>query len=435
MIKRRRLSAVLALVATTALVASACSSGPSSNNSSGNGLYTHPVTLTWWTNYNTDGPAKTYWEKVAADFHTLHPTVTVQFNGIETNDLQRNKIPAALLAGNPPDILQAWGGGEMVQQVQSDYLMDITAQTKAEVASIGPAASIWAVNGHQYGLPYQFGIEGFWYNKNLFSQAGIASAPATMDDLNADITKLKAIKTIPVAVGAGDKWPAAHWWYNFALRECSASALTAASTSQKFSDPCFVKAGQDLQAFDATNPYQPDFLATPGQQGATSSAGLVANGKAAMELMGSWDGGTMGSLTPDGKEPSFLGWFPFPSVPGAGGNQTAQMGGGDGYACSKKAPAECVEFLKYLVSQPVEAGYAATGGGVPVAKGSESGLSDPVLQTISKATQQAGGVQLWLDTAFGSTEGTAMNDAIVAIFADKGTPQGVVDALNKAAAQ
>ena len=250
------------------------------------------MTLTWWTNYNTDGPAKTYWEKVAADFHTLHPTVTVQFNGIETNDLQRNKIPAALLAGNPPDILQAWGGGEMVQQVQSDYLMDITAQTKAEVASIGPAASIWAVNGHQYGLPYQFGIEGFWYNKNLFSQAGIASAPATMDDLNADITKLKAIKTIPVAVGAGDKWPAAHWWYNFALRECSASALTAASTSQKFSDPCFVKAGQDLQAFDATNPYQPDFLATPGQQGATSSAGLVANGKAAMELMGSWDRGS-----------------------------------------------------------------------------------------------------------------------------------------------
>ena len=61
------------------------------------------------------------------------------------------------------------------------------------------------------------------------------------------------------------------------------------------------------------------------------------------------------------------------------------MGGGDGFACSKKAPAECVEFLKYIVSADVEKGYAATGAGIPVTKGSEAGLTDPVLQTISKA--------------------------------------------------
>jgi raffinose/stachyose/melibiose transport system substrate-binding protein len=429
MASKRRTGAVVALVATTALLLAACG-GSNDNNTanSGSDLYKNPVTLTWWTNYNVDGPGKTYMEKVAADFHTLHPTVTVKFSGIETNDLQRNKIPAALLSNSPPDIFQAWGGGEMVEQVQSGYLKDITDQTKTEVANIGAAANIWAVDGKQYGLPYQFGVEGFWYNKDLFAQAGITSTPTTMDELNADIAKLKAIKTIPVAVGAGDKWPAAHWWYNFALRECSASTMQA----KNFDDPCFVKAGQDLQAFDATNPYQPNFLATPGQVGANSSAGLVANGKAAMELMGSWDGGTMGDLTPDKKQPAFLSWFPFPSVAGGAGEQTAAMGGGDGYACSKNAPAECVEFLKYIVSQPVQAGYAATGSGIPVTKGSESGLADPVLQTISKATQSAGGVQLWLDTQFGATAGTAMNDAIVAIFAGKGDPAGVVTALKQA---
>jgi raffinose/stachyose/melibiose transport system substrate-binding protein len=429
---KRRSGAVVALLAATSLLLAACGGGSGNSNNSSSDLYKNPVTLVWWNNYNTDGPAKTYWQKVANDFHTLHPTVTVQFVGVETNELQRNKIPAALLSGNPPDIFAAWGGGEMVEQVQSGYLKDITDQTKAEVASIGPAANIWAVDGHQYGLPFQFGIEGFWYNKDIFSQAGIASTPKTMDELNADIAKIKAAGKIPVAVGAGDKWPAAHWWYNFALRECSATALSNAATKKNFDDPCFVKAGQDLQTFNATNPYQPNFLATPGQQGANSSAGLVANGKAAMELMGAWDGGTMGTLTPDQKQPSFLGWFPFPSVTGAGGNQTAQMGGGDGFSCSKKAPAECVEFLKYIVSQQVETGYAATGGGTPIAKGSESGLTDPVLKTIAQSTQQAGGVQLWLDTQFGATAGTAMNDAIVAIFAGKGDPAGVVTALKNA---
>jgi raffinose/stachyose/melibiose transport system substrate-binding protein len=437
MTKKRRLGAVMAVAMTTALFAAACSSSGSSDksNQAAGGLYSKPVTLTWWENANTDGPLKTYWQKVADDFHALHPTVTIQVSGIETNDLQRNKIPAALLSGNPPDIFQAWGGGEMVEQVQSGYLKDITADTKDQVAAIGAAASIWSVGGKQYGLPYNFGIEGFWYNKDMFASAGITSAPATMDDLNADIAKLKTAGDVPVAVGAGDKWPAAHWWYNFALRECTADALSAASTSQNFDDPCFVKAGTDLQTFLATKPFQNNFLATPGQQGPNSSAGLVANGKAAMELMGAWDGGTMGSLTPGAKEPSFLSWFPFPSVPGAAGNQTSSMGGGDGFACSKNAPAECVEFLKYIVSPDVQKGFAATGAGIPVTKGAETGLTDTSLQTIAQATQQAGGIQLWLDTQFGSTAGTAMNDAIVAIFAGKGAPQGVVDALKKATAR
>ena len=94
-----------------------------------------------------------------------------------------------------------------------------------------------------------------------------------------------------------------------------------------------------------------------------------------------------------------------------------------------------MEFLKYIVSPDVQKAFAATGSGIPTVKGSEAGLADPVLQTIAKATQSAEGVQLWLDTAFGAKSGTAMNDAIVAIFADKGTPQGVVDALKKATAR
>jgi raffinose/stachyose/melibiose transport system substrate-binding protein len=432
---KRRSGAVFALVATAALVASGCSSSSGSGNSSGSDLYSHAVTLNWWHNANQPGPLRDYWQKVANDFHALHPTVTIKITAVETNDLQRNRLPAALLSGNPPEVFQAWGGGEMVEQVKSDYLKDLTADTKTEVGSMGPAAKIWSVDGKQYGLPFDFGIEGFWYNKDLFTRAGIGAPPTTLDELNADVTKLKAANVTPIALGAGDKWPAGHWWYNFAVRDCPPTALANASTKQDFTDPCFGKAGQDLQTFLATKPFQPNFLATSGQVGATSSAGLLANGKAAMELMGAWDGGVMQTLTANQKEPTFLSWFPFPAVPGAGGSQDTQMGGGDGFSCSKKAPAECVEFLKYIVSPAVEKAFAATGAGIPTVKGAEVGLADPVLQTVAKATQSAGGIQLWLDTAFGAKAGTAMNDAIIAIFANKGTPQGVVEALQKATAR
>jgi raffinose/stachyose/melibiose transport system substrate-binding protein len=431
---KRRLGAVFAIVATAALVASGCSGGDSDDSGSGD-LYSGPVTMDWWHNGNQEGPLRTLWQKVADDFKKLHPTVTINVTPIETNDLQRNRLPAALLSGDAPDIFQAWGGGEMVEQVKSDYLMDITAAAKAEVASMGPAAKIWAVDGKQYGLPFSFGIEGFWYNKDQFTQAGITAPPKSLDELNSAVSKLKAANLTPIAVGAGDKWPAAHWWYNFAVRDCSAATLANAGAKQQFDDPCFVKAGEDTKTFIGTNPFQPNFLATPGQEGATSSAGLLANGKAAMELMGHWNGGVMQTLTPDQKQPAFLGWFPFPGVPGGGGSQDTMMGGGDGFSCHKKAPKECVEFLKYIVSPDVQKAFAATGSGIPTVKGAEAGLSDPVLQTIAKATQSAGGVQLWLDTTFGAKAGTAMNDAIVAIFANQGTPQGVVDALKKATAR
>jgi raffinose/stachyose/melibiose transport system substrate-binding protein len=432
MAKSRRVRAVVAVLATTSLLATtACGD---SETPSGGELYQNPVTLTWWHNASQDGPLKTYFQKAADDFTRLHSTVTIKIEAIETNELQRTRIPAALLTSSPPDIFAAWGGGEIVDQAAAGYVKDITEQTRTEVAAIGGSAGIWAVDGKQYGLPYRMGIEGFWYNKAMFTQAGISAPPATLAELNTAVTKLKAINVVPIAVGAGDKWPAAHYWYNFALRGCSVETLKKAGAEKSFDDPCFVKAGTDLKAFLDTNPFQPDFIATPAQQGAGSSAGMVANRQAAMELMGDWNKGVMENLTDDRKGlGADLGWFPFPAFPGPG-DPKAALGGGDGFACSAKAPAECVEFLKFLVSPDQQKAYAATGAGIPVIKDAASALTDPVLGSILTATTGASYVQLWLDTTYGSTVGTAMNDGIVAIFAGTGSAQDVVDKM-KAAAQ
>jgi len=432
MARSRHVRAAMALMATSILLlTSACKKDEAPSEA---GLYSKPVTLTWWHNASDEGPGKTFWAKVASDFNKLHPTVTIKIEAIETNQLQRTRIPAALLSNSPPDIFQAWGGGEMVEQVKADYLKDVTEQTKSEVASIGSASAIWAVDGKQYGLPFRMGIEGFWYNKKIFADAGITAPPTTMDELKAAVTKLKAANVIPISVGAGDKWPAAHYWYNFALRACSVDALKAATKSLKFDDPCFVKAGSDLKEFIGIQPFQPNFIATVAQQGAGSSAGLVATGKAAMELMGDWNFGVMQTLAGagwDAMKPN-IGWFAFPAITGPG-DPKAALGGGDGFACAKKAPAECVEFLKYIASPDTQKAYAAVGVGLPVSKGADAGVSEPVLKSILTATNQASYVQLWLDTAYGSTVGTAMNDGIIAIFAGTGTPQKVVDDMKAAA--
>ncbi|MFK3985100.1 ABC transporter substrate-binding protein [Micromonospora sp. NPDC050397] len=433
MTTKRRAGAVLALFMTSALLLAGCNGGEDAGPTEDE-PYKNPVTLTWWHNASQDGPGKTYWEKVAKDFSALHPTVTIQIEAIETNQLQRTRLPAALLSSDPPDIFQAWGGGEIREQVEADYLKDITEKVRTEVAGIGSAAEIWQANGKQYGLPFRMGIEGIWYNKDMFAQAGISAPPTTFQELNDAVTKLKAINVIPIAVGAGDKWPAAHWWYNLALRACSVDTLKKASNELAFDDPCFVKAGEDLKTFLATNPFQPNFIATPGQNDPTSANGMLANGKAAMELMGDWNKGTLETVAQDPEAvKKFLGWFPVPALSGSPGDPKAALGGGDGFACAKNAPVECVEFLKYIVSPEVQKAYAETGTGLPVAKGAEAGVTDPALKSILEATASATYVQLWLDTAYGSTVGNAMNDAIVAIFAGNGSPEQVVSAMKAAA--
>lgn len=425
-----RLVAAGAAAAVGALVLAGCAGGGGTTPTDGTG---DKVTLTWWHNA-TSGPLPEVWQQVAEDFMAANPDIIVEQTGYQNEDLQRTLIPNALAAGDPPDLFQVWPGGEIRDQVASGYLMPLDDLIPDTIASVGGSIAPWQVDGKTYGVPFTFGIEGFWYNKDLFAQAGIDEVPTTLTELNDAVAKLRAAGITPIAVGAGDKWPAAHWWYQFALHDCSVETLQDAAANFNFDDDCWVKAGEDLQTFLATNPFQDGFLGTPAQQGAGSSAGLVANGQAAMELMGHWNAGVMGGLTPDETVPSFLGWFPFPSIPGSPGDPTATLGGGDGFGCSASAPPECAQLLAYIMSPEVQAAFAASGSGIPTVASAVGSLEDPNLKLVAEGLADSSYVQLWLDTEFGTTVGNAMNEGIVNLFAGAGTPQDIVKKMQDAAA-
>ncbi len=390
------------------------------------------VTITWWHNA-TSGPLPAVWEEVAAEFEEAHPGVTVEQTGYQNEELQRTLIPNALAAGDPPDLFQVWPGGELRDQVKNGYLQPLDDAIADTISSVGATANPWQVDGKTYGIPFTFGIEGFWYNTDLFEQAG-AEVPTTFDELVETVGTLRDAGITPIAVGAGDGWPAAHWWDQFALKSCSPETLAAAETEFDFSDPCFVEAGEQLQEFLGIEPFQDGFLGTPAQQGAGSSAGMVANGQAAMELMGHWNAGTIGGLTPDQKVPAFLGWFPVPGIDGADGDPTAALGGGDGFGCSADAPPECAELLAFIMSEDVQKKFAASGSGIPTVPAAQASLEDANLKMVADGLAEASFVQLWLDTAFGTTVGNAMNEGIVNLFAGTGTPEEIVQKMQDAAA-
>ncbi|MET8405835.1 extracellular solute-binding protein [Streptomyces sp900116325] len=431
MTRKTRSATAAAIGLAIALAATGCAGGDEADG--GNGSSGGKVTLTFWENAQP-GPGDDYFRAAVKAYHKLHPSVTIKIQSVQNEDFD-GKLQTALNSNTAPDIFLQRGGGKMRAMVEAGQIqaLSLTATDKANASAAAIAGN--SIDGKVYAMPTDTQPEGIYYSKDLFKKAGISTPPTSMDELEGAVAKLKKIDVAPIAVGAKDAWPAAHWYYNFALRECSQDTLNKAAESLKFDDPCWTKAGDDLSKFLKVSPFQKGFLTTSSQQGAGSSAGMVANHKAAMELMGTWQPGVIASLTPNKKGLPDLGWFPFPSVPGGQGDPTALMGGGGGYSLSKNAPKEAFGFLEFLVTKDQQKAYAKAFYTIPVNKDAQSVVTDSYNVSSLQAFNKAAYSILFLDTVYGQNVGNAMNTAVVNLLAGKGTGADIAKDTNAAAAK
>ena len=420
------------VAAALAMTVVACGGDDNSSSDTGASKSGKPVTIEWWHIQNTD-PMKTIWKQAADSYMASHPNVKIKITVLE-NEAFKAKLTTNMQAGNPPDIFQSWGGGTLKEQVDAGLVQDITDKTRPWIGDLNPAGvGLYKVDGKQYGVPYNLGMVGFWYNKKLFAKAGIDSPPSTWTDFLADVQKLKSAGITPIAVGEKDKWPGMFWWAYLSLRIAGKDAMAKAGQDGSFDSPGFVKAGQELKKLIDMKPFQKSFLAAPWP-GATGEAGTMAKQDAAMDLMGQWAPNEFNANTKDKKGlGDDLGWFPFPPVEGGAGQEGEQFGGGDGFAIGKDAPPEAVDFVKYLVSSPVADKGGASGTILPVAKGTESSVTDPNMKAVLDARGQASFVQLYLDQAYAPAVGQAVNDAVQELFAGKASPEEVSKQIADAA--
>lgn len=427
MMNKRSTSRWLAVGAVAAVSVGALTACSSGTNEAADGS----VTLTWWHN-GTAEPLLTDWQEAADAYTKANPKVKIKVQPIQ-NEQFNTKIPLALSSDSPPDIFFNQGGGLLGTQAQSGQVADLTDLTKDWIGDVGAAANGWASEGVQYGVPYSSHVVGFWYRTDLFAAAGIDAPPATLAELNADVAKLKTSGVAPIAVGGKDRWPDAFYYNAFAVRECAVDTLKKSLASADLSDPCFAKAGQDVIDFLGTEPFQKGFNGTPAQQGSGSSAGLVADGKAAMELQGDWDIGVMTSLAADKEFAKNIGWFPFPTIDGGAGDPTAALGGGDGFSCTQAHAQECADFLKYLTGADVQKKLVESGAvSIPVNAAAVDSIKDPTIKSIFEYSSKANYVQTYFDIALPTAAGQALDDAAADLFNGKGSATSIADAVKAA---
>ncbi len=447
-------------VAILALVASACSSNAATTTPVAPGTSVAPasqapatttgptdapkaVTVEWW-HITTGEPGKSVFQGIADTYMAAHPNVTIKITILE-NEAFKTKLATTMQSGQGvPDLFQSWGGGIMAQQASAGMLKDISTDIASWKATVNPGAlSIYSIKGTDgttkvYGVPWDMGMIGVWYNKALFAKAGISAPPATWDDFLADVTKLKTANIVPLAIAGKDEWPAMHLWTYLALRIGGGDNLKTMVDSGNWNTDACTAAGDQVVKLNALNPYQPGYKAAVYDKG---EAAAMGNAKAAMEVMGQWAPGVQATNSTSGKGiGADLGWFPFPTVAGGKGAATDGVGGGNGIAVGKNASPEAIDFLKFINSvynaQKIETPTNATKdnsmGLSPIAGVDNKVLSDP-LQLVLAGASKATFMQLYLDQATNAAMGQAINDATGALFAGVSTPAKVCQAITDAA--
>ncbi|MDF2706353.1 MAG: transporter substrate-binding protein [Nonomuraea muscovyensis] len=428
-LRRAPMKRSFALIATAALVAGCGGGGGTTASEPSKDGSPAKVTLEMW-HLSTSDPMKTIMANWAKEFEARHPHVTIKATVLE-NEAYKAKLTTLTQSGKAPDVFATWGGGVLKQQIDAELVKDLSADVAPVLGTFTKASlSAYQFDGKTYGLPYDIGMVGFWYNKKLFEQAGITQPPATWAAFLDAVGKLKAAGTTPIALAGKEKWPGHYYWTYLAMRIAGLPALQQAAVDKNFDTPDFVTAGRQLKALVDLQPFQKGFLGA-GYSTPDGQAASVANGKAAMELMGQWapsvqnDAGK--GLGDD------LAFFPFPAVDGGKGVATEALGGGGGLAVGADAPAEAVEFLKFVTQMDVHSKSTAAGGTLPVLQGEESAVKDPNLKVVSESLSGATGFQLYLDQAYPPAVGAEVNDSVAQLIAGTKTPEQVVRSITEVA--
>jgi raffinose/stachyose/melibiose transport system substrate-binding protein len=385
--------------------------------------------VTFWHIQNED-PMKSTWAAMADEW-AEESGLSVETSAIEVEDF-KTRLATQTQAGDLPDLYNTWGGGVLAEQVEAGLVRDISGLPCLDL--VNPVAlEAYTIDGKLYAIPFDQGVVGFWYNKDLFAEAGITATPTTWTEFTGVVQTLKDAGITPIALGGGDKWPIHYYWTYLVMRLAGLDGLATAAEAGDFSDPAFVQAGQLLADLAAMEPFQEGFeSATYGE--ADGQAAHMGEGVAAMELMGQW--GPQVQRDASGTEGigESLGFFPFPSVEGGPGTNTEFLGGGGGFAAGAEAPDEIEDFMCYLLQEENQARSVKDGNMSTVAANPEAVLPEPnhEQQAVIDAMATATDTQLYLDQAYPPSIGSTINDASQGLILGELTPDEFVAMVNEA---
>ena len=191
----RRISGA-ALAATAALALAACSSSGSSGG--GSGATTLKLVVADYGTGPSNASAK-YWDGIVTAFEKANPDIKVNVTSIPWTNFDQ-QVQTMIQNKQYPDITE----GDYFSNYAKDGLLYSASDVLSDPGNLLPAFKEQGTyNGTQYGLPFTTSSRTLFYNKKMFTQAGISAAPQTWADVQADAAKITKLGKVGFGLPLG----------------------------------------------------------------------------------------------------------------------------------------------------------------------------------------------------------------------------------------
>ncbi|GGD72147.1 extracellular solute-binding protein [Paenibacillus nasutitermitis] len=151
------------------------------SNSTGNDTSDKPVTITLQSHYN--GTNETFLKPIIDKWNKENPLIQVKLDPVDFENLVPT-IMAKSTAGKGADILHfytLWSGQLQKNKMLAEAPESVKADVEAQYPDGAKQGSYF--DGKLLGWPTEVQTYGFFYNKRLFEEAGIAEPPKTWDEM------------------------------------------------------------------------------------------------------------------------------------------------------------------------------------------------------------------------------------------------------------
>lgn len=424
-----RLSRRAALAGGLGLVmaAAACGNDQGGGNSSG--------TQSYWTQQD---PTDTVLQS-AIDSFNAGSTKKVELQAFASNGY-KDKVRAAMGSSQMPAMFFNWGGGSLNDYVRAGKLVDlseaVSSDPELESSFLPAVLDVGKVDGKLVGIPMRGTQPVFvFYNKEVLAGSGL-TVPTTWAELTTAVTTLSGAGVTPFALaGNADSSWTELMWVEYLVDRIGGPEVFAkiqSGDASGWKDAAVLTAAEKITALVDAGAFGSNFQSVNYGSGGTST--LLSSGKAAMQLMGSWEYATQVADSPDFAA-SGLGWASFPSYEGGKGLAASVVGNPSNYLSVTTAAdkATAFAFLKTTYSDSYVKGLVDAGE-VPVTVNAASALAQSPTPDYAQfqydlVANAPTFTQSW-DQALGLDIGTPMLTEIQKLFNGQSTPDAFVSALS-----
>lgn len=200
-------------------------------------------------------------------------------------------------------------------------------------------------------MTLQCNTEYFFYNKDLFEQAGITEAPKTFDELLADCKLLQDQEIIPIAMGAD--WPILRYIAQVPFRLTGNEYIeNAVSGEGSFGEEAGLKGAQFIQ--DIAQYFQEGWSSADYD----TMNDLFASGQAAIMYNGTWALEQADMIGEDGNIKDNIGYFTMPTYSDADVTTATDFFANSGIGTAIRTDAvddEMKAWIKYLLEHFADA--------------------------------------------------------------------------------